>query len=163
MSCEINIPFEFKLVHGSEALETCAKLSEEKGITPVIVGSPGDADPFFDLEFEEWEGVPAGQKEEIIAHVNILSREPLEEVYIGLIPTEKSFKAPAYVSFGNWNDCPSPEEHISIMQYWNEKYGIEIVSMTADVIGCRVSNPPATKEAALLNAKYGFSGKINLS
>ncbi len=222
---EYDIPFEFLVVHGSEAIKTCLELSEEKGITPVIMGGPRDIEVLFrskseetpkeiiersknfnikefvkkedkgledDLEllgefegweddlvdeikefmeqeeewledypelfgeFEEGEDVPCEQKEGITAHLNILSKQPLEQVYVGLIPTEASFEIPAYVSFGDWNWCPKPEEHVGIMRYWNEKYGIEIASITSGVIECIVKNPPSTKEEALELAKEQY-------
>ncbi len=106
--------------------------------------------------FKKSEKTPEKSKEEIIANTYILNHDPSGEIYIGLIPTENSFEVPAYVSFGNWNDCPSPQDHVGIMRYWNEKYGIEIVSMTFDVMECIVKNPPSTKEEALELAKEQF-------
>ncbi len=190
---EYNIPFEYKIVHGREAIKTCLELSGKKGITPVIMGKFEDIEFHFESpfektpeeiieesknynikefvenaarcveddpkllgEFEERGDVSSEQSAGIVAHLNIFSKQPLEEIYIGLIPTEKSFEIPAYVSFGGWDWCEKPEDHVAIMRYWNEKYGIEIVSITSNVIECIVKNPPATKEEALELAKEQY-------
>jgi hypothetical protein len=189
---EQNIPFEVKIVHGSEVPKTYSRLCEKEDITPIILGGKDNVETLFDLEFEEtpeeiiekskhfdikefiknreeefeyypmeellgeWTGCTDKQREEPIAHLDILSGKPLEEVYIGVLPTKKSFETPAYVSFGNWNKCPSPEDHVGIMRYWNEKYGAEVVSMTSDIIECTIKNPPSTKEEALELAKEQF-------
>ena len=92
----------------------------------------------------------------LTAHFNRLGRSPLKWVFIAKIPDRVNCNIPAHLSYGNWNECPSPEEHVAIWKYWNEKYGAEIVCVTHDIIEAKVSNPPMTYEEALLLAKEQF-------
>lgn len=92
----------------------------------------------------------------ITSYLDFRTGEPLNEVHIGLIPTNNSYEIPAYVKYGGWNACPMPEEHVAIMKYWNEKYGAKIISITGDTIGCVVDNPPTTKEEAMALAREQF-------
>lgn len=63
-------------------------------------------------------------------------------VYIVKIPTTKSWEVPAYLKAGGWNECPSPEEHVAVLKYWNAKYGAEVASLTGDTFEMFVENPP---------------------
>lgn len=93
---------------------------------------------------------------QLAAYTDILTGKPLKEVYVGLVPTIKSYEVPAYIKFGGWNACPDPEQHVALMKYWNEKYGANIISITGDTIECTVDNPPTTKEEAMALAREQF-------
>lgn len=80
----------------------------------------------------------------INTHTNLTTKIPFEVCLIGLAPTTESWELPAFARYGGWNDCPSPEKHCAVLRYWQEKYGAEIISMTGDVIECRVAKPPQT-------------------
>jgi hypothetical protein len=77
----------------------------------------------------------------------------LYEVTIGLFPYPEGWKVPAVMKFGGWNACPPPQEHCSVMRFWQEKYGARLACMTHDTVEFMVSKPPTTKEAALLLAR----------
>ena len=55
---------------------------------------------------------------------------------------------------------PEPDPNIILdkleSQYWDEKYGISLAGITADVIELEVQNPPTTKQQALQLAKEQF-------
>jgi hypothetical protein len=70
-------------------------------------------------------------------------------VYIGLFETTISWELPAHLDFGNWNDCPDPVEQVCIQRYWQSRYQSEILAMTHDIVICRVSKPPTSRETAL--------------
>lgn len=109
---------------------------------------------YFDTTPGDWEDLdPADQ---VTVHLDILSGEPKPEVYIALVPVVKSWMVPAFLKTGSWNDCPNPEEHAAIFNYWDEKYGIEVIGITTDVIELEVKNPPTTKEQALKLAEQQF-------
>jgi hypothetical protein len=109
---------------------------------------------YFDTAPGEWEDLePADQ---ITVHLDILTGQPKPEVYIALVPVVKPWMIPAFLKTGSWNDCPNPEEHAAIFKYWDEKYGIEVVGVTMDVIELAVKNPPTTKEQALKLAEQQF-------
>jgi hypothetical protein len=88
---------------------------------------------------------------------DILTRKPHREVYIALAPTERCWDAPAFVSFGGWNECPEPAEHVAMMKYWNQNYGAEIVGITDAVIEARALRPPRDRQAAMKLARQQYT------
>jgi len=96
----------------------------------------------------DWPGEMAGAME-LTAHTNIMNGRPLKQVYIGLVEVDEPWQVPVAVQSGGWNDCPYPGVQGGIMRYWQQAYGAEIVSITGDVIECKVARPPIEKEAAL--------------
>lgn len=69
-------------------------------------------------------------------------------VYVGLIPTLNSWEVPAYLRFGSWNACPSPEEHVSVLKYWHDVYGTEVVGISHDVMETLSPRLPGQREDA---------------
>lgn len=109
---------------------------------------------YYDTTAGDWEDLEPTN--DITVHLDVLSGSPKPEVYIALVPVEKSWMIPAFLKTGSWNDCPNPEEHAAIFKYWDEKYGISVAGITADVIELEVRNPPATKKQALQLAEEQF-------
>ena len=93
---------------------------------------------------------------ELTGHMDIVTRSPLKTVAICKVPTPNSWEVPAYFSFGNWNECPAPEEHVALLRYWNEKFGVELITLTNDVLECTVAAPPTENDAALKLARQQF-------
>jgi Domain of unknown function (DUF4253) len=93
---------------------------------------------------------------------DVLSRKPLERVYILIFPASADHEIPAFAGWGDWNENPPPEVHVAMLKKWNEKYGAELVGMTGDVLNLRVSRRPVTKEEALALAEemYHYCGDI---
>lgn len=87
---------------------------------------------------------------------DILSQKPLKTVVIALIPTQICWHVPAYLKFGNWNDCPAPEIHVCLMKLWHERYGAELVGITNDTVEMRVAKPPLNRNDALALAKEQY-------
>lgn len=115
-----------------------------------------DNDEDYQQLHQEWPtNFPVGTKFEL--PVDYMSGNPREKIYIGLVPTKISWQLPAYLRFGDWNYCPEPEEHVSIMKYWQERYGTEIVSMSHDTIELRVAQPPIERAEALELAEYQYA------
>lgn len=78
-----------------------------------------------------------------------LSGRPKAMVHIALIPTDDPTAIPAYMRWGNWNDCPSPAHHVAALRAWRSLYGAELIGLGADTINLRVSRNPTTRETAL--------------
>jgi hypothetical protein len=57
--------------------------------------------------------------------------------------------ATCYDCFGGWNDCPYDAEHVAVLRYWHERYGVDLFAMGGDIIECVVERPPTTREEAL--------------
>ncbi len=93
---------------------------------------------------------------DISVHLDVLTGEPKAEIYIALVPVEKSWMIPAFLKIGGWNDCPTAAEHTAIFKYWDECYGITVAGITADVIELEVQRPPTTREQALQLAEQQF-------
>jgi len=100
------------------------------------------------LPMGKWPSQPV-EAQELGSHRDVLTRQPKETVYFAKIPTVHAFEIPAYLQFGNWNACPSAEEHVAILRQWSERYGLEMYALTGDVIECEITRPPADREAAI--------------
>jgi hypothetical protein len=79
-----------------------------------------------------------------------------EPIIIAFVPTSNSYEAPAYLKYGNWNDCPKPEVHVAIHKYWNKKYSSIITCMTSDIIETYARNETLNKDEAMKLAKQQF-------
>lgn len=106
-------------------------------------------------DVDEW---PAGRiaANELSMHRDLLGKEPKPVVYLARIPTTKAWEIPAHLKFGGWNECPAPEQHVSILRRWTEKHGLEIYAMTGDVLECTVTRPPSNRTDAMALAREQF-------
>lgn len=77
-------------------------------------------------------------------------------VYIVVLPTSDPTEAPAYLRWGGWNACPSPEVHVATLRFWRRRYGVEVVGMSGDVINLLATSRPQTREEALTLAKEQY-------
>lgn len=87
-------------------------------------------------------------------------RDPLEvflqdlpgRVYLALCPTTNCWEVPALFQFGDFNECSPTGTHVSVMRYWSEKYGMELVSMSGCDWLAFVAHPPQNRADALVLA-----------
>lgn len=81
-----------------------------------------------------------------------------ERVYIGLLPTTKSYEIPILLRFGGEAPCPISPEHCAMLKRWSEIYGANLMAIEPSVVECFVEEPPMTKEQALKAARehYGY-------
>lgn len=143
-------------------LESLSESASQTGINPrdtIVSGITSDAaaclaarresDPetYEDLPEGEWPDAPT--QHEPVVHLEMPSGIPKERVFIAKIPTTVPYEVPAFLRFGGWNDCPLPEQHVTLLKHWHEQYGAEILSLTADTIECFVARPPSSPEQAL--------------
>lgn len=75
-------------------------------------------------------------------------------VLIFEIPTRKPWEIAAYIPFGGWNDCPSPDEMAAVLRYWYEKYGAVPVAITHDTLEMSVPEPVGEEKAAELAREH---------
>jgi hypothetical protein len=78
---------------------------------------------------------------------------PLDTVFIALVPADDPATVAAHLRFGGWHGNPGPEYHVAALQSWHERYGAEIVGVTADTMNVRVRNRPRTCEEAIALAR----------
>jgi len=112
---------------------------------------------------EDWPtGTEIEEEMGIITHLDLRTYQPKPEVLIRNFKIPAAWQAFAQLSWGGWNDCPSPAEHCAIHRYWAEQYGAEVVSITHDTVQCIVARPPKDRESAMKLAieQYLYCGDI---
>jgi hypothetical protein len=101
---------------------------------------------------------PATPPESSGLHVDrdILTQRYHSRVEIIRLPTTDWTEAPAHLSYGGWNDCPFPHEHVAAFRSWRDRYGVELAGMSGDVITMRAQRLPSTREEALVLAQEQY-------
>lgn len=98
--------------------------------------------------FGAWPDAPQKMPELSVAY-DVLSGRPIRDVDVIVVPTDDWTTLPAYLPWGDWNDCPMPEFHVAAFRSWRDRYGAELVGLSGDVMNLRVARRPATQEEAL--------------
>jgi hypothetical protein len=70
-------------------------------------------------------------------------------VFIGLVELDEPAELFARLGYGRWNECPEPSVHVALHRHWRERFGAEPMALSADVVECDVTRPPADRKAAL--------------
>jgi hypothetical protein len=83
---------------------------------------------------------------------DVASGQPLQTVWLLRIPAKFSIEIPAYLKWGDWNDCPPAHVHVAMLRKWQRDYGAELVGMSGDVLNIRVKKRPGNKTQAMLLA-----------
>ena len=110
---------------------------------------------FYGIPRGPWpEGDPRNQ--EFMIPLSLIKRKPLPKVHLALVPTIESWRVPALLRFGGWNECPSDEEHAAVMKYWQGRFGAEVVGITNAVVEMMVKHPPSTKNEAIALARQQY-------
>jgi hypothetical protein len=93
---------------------------------------------------------------------DILSGKFLEKVYITVIPTNDWTEIPAYLRWGGWNENPAPEWHVAALRSWRDRYGVELIGLSFDVMNLRVGRKPQSRDeaVALAREQYAYCGDI---
>lgn len=153
-----------------EAIKRYSEFSEAKSFQAITANSLQiDASTWFHDEWQtpeddwsedegrpelgEWPTEPFNVSDSVQSHINLMTREVLPEVSIGLIPVQHPWEIFAALRWGGWNACPQPEEHCAIHRYWSDKYGVQVVGITQDSLECLVTTPPSTQAESLELAK----------
>jgi hypothetical protein len=82
----------------------------------------------------------------LLADKDILTGKFKPVVYIAKIPAAPSWKVPAYLKLGGWNECPPAAVQTAISRRWHEKYQADIAAVTPDTVEYLVGKPPGGKE-----------------
>lgn len=96
----------------------------------------------------DWPG-ESSVKQAFTGTTDIQTGKPFGKVVGVKIPISDSWKIPAYLQIGGWNDCPEPEVQCAIWRYWEAKYGAAIISVSSDVVEAYVAKPPTTEADAM--------------
>lgn len=69
-----------------------------------------------------------------ISYISFRGNELAEDTLLLELPVKNPWEIIAYLPMGGWNDCPAPEDMISICKYWYEKYQAVPAAFTSDVL-----------------------------
>jgi Domain of unknown function (DUF4253) len=83
--------------------------------------------------------------------------DPFPTVHIVLVPTQDWTEIPAYLRWGGWNECPEPEVHVAALRSWRDRYGVELIGLSHDVMNLRTARRPATREEAMALAREQYA------
>ncbi|MFC4334142.1 DUF4253 domain-containing protein [Salininema proteolyticum] len=170
-------------VSASEALTTWLSVrqaAERTGWMPVLLGSAEDwrdggesiihegdeelgraesIDPAIVLQHKSAEAGEPARGVPILQRRNDTDFDtPTRSGLLGLVRAEHSWQIPALVSWkGSTNWELYGAEHAAILKHWDEKYDIDVIAMTFDVIELFVSHPPETDSEALEAAHEAYA------
>lgn len=72
-----------------------------------------------------------------------------ERVQIGLVPAVAGWEVPALLAWsGAERDDIGGAEHLSVLHFWHESYGADLVALGLDTVECLVARPPDDARAA---------------
>jgi len=136
---------------GDACLEEAREIDVDEWLAERVEGDP----EYYEETHGEWPSdvVPTSA---FTGPTNILTREPLPEVAIVLVPATESWQVPCLLGYGGWNECPAPEEHSAVLKRWQERYGATLVAMTSDTIELAVDRPPRSRDDALALAREHY-------
>lgn len=141
----------------------CADESPEELLAKATVLDPvkwlesreREAPDYYEIDAAAWpEHLPVNS--ELSAHIDVLSRKPLDSVYIVLLPTRSAWQSACYLKIGGWNEMPFAPQHASLWRYWEDRYGATVACIADDVIEFTVERPPQTREEALVLARQQY-------
>lgn len=79
------------------------------------------------------------------AEFHALREDP---VWIAELPGEAAWQIPAYLPFGDWNDCPGDALHCAVLRVWQERYRAELAAVTDSSLELWVPEPLTDKAEA---------------
>jgi hypothetical protein len=138
-----------------KSFETSAKFAGRR--------SPGldhtSAEMFFEARAEELgDEFPTGPWpiKPVPPHAFYLPAEFDKRTVMGLLPVSHCSQVLQIVNYGDWNASPPVREHVAVNNYWNERYGAEIVCLSSDILEMHVGRRPANREEALALAREQY-------
>lgn len=112
-------------------------------------------------ELEDFMGVMdnGGTIDSLSAFEMSYKNDGIQETILFEVPVDEPWKVIAWFPIGGWNECPAPEEMITVCRYWYKKYGAFPAVITHDVMEFYVERPVTDEEEAWKLAKehYAFS------
>ena len=77
-------------------------------------------------------------------------------ILLAEIPVSEPWQVFAYIPYGGWNECPTPEVHMAVAKYWYEKYGAEIMCIASSLV-FHVQQPVAMDAMTLAEEQFAYS------
>lgn len=77
-----------------------------------------------------------------------------DDGWIGLIAATDGYLVPGLLTWtGAANHGLEPSDHVAILKYWHERYGVELVTLGWDVLELSVLRPPTDAQTAMAVAE----------
>lgn len=125
-------------------------------LTTLLSNNSEDNDDIYGQSYVDIKKNPKLYKE-LHNPFNSLHNSDEFEIFLAKIPTDKPWKIFAWIPFGGWNECPHPENIMSVSKYWYEKHGAIPAVITSDSIQFYVLDPIKEFEDALHVAEEHFA------
>jgi hypothetical protein len=135
----------------SDVMSVAAKADASSWFQEREAGAP---DYYGNVDQGEWQD--REPQSNFTVPFDVSTGEPVDGVWIALVPTTAPWEVLAYLDYGDWNECPAPAEHVAVQKHWHERYGAEIVCASGDVVEMRVTRPPTSQAAAMELAREQF-------
>jgi hypothetical protein len=138
-----------------KSFESSAKFAGKRPSPPGATS----AQEFFEARAEDLgDEFPAGSwpVKPVPPHAFYLPSEFDKRTVMGLLPVSHSSQVLQILNYGGWNACPPVHEHVAVHNYWNERYGAEIVCLSSDILEMQVDRQPASREEALALAREHY-------
>lgn len=74
------------------------------------------------------------------------------------VPVTEPWKIWAYLPYGSWNACPSPEEHMAVAKYWYETYGAIPAAITYECVDYLLPRPVDDPKKTAIEV-YAYCGE----
>lgn len=144
----------------SSATEDFAEDESEMESFLGSMGNPVSADDFESEEdYEDFmeEMGENGPINELSTFAMFAEDGEIQETILFEVPVDEPWKVIGWFPMGGWNECPAPEEMISVCRYWYKKYGAYPAAITHDTIEFYVEKPITDEEEAWELAKEHFA------
>lgn len=79
------------------------------------------------------------------------------ELIYAEIPVKNPWEIFAWIPVGGWNECPMPEDIMSVSKLWYEKYGAVPAFITGDTIEYYLPAPVSDRDEALKIAEQHYA------
>jgi hypothetical protein len=76
---------------------------------------------------------------------------------IALVPAAAGEDVLAVLGWGDWDACPPPEEHVTVLREWRRRYGAVVKAISPDTLELAVERPPASFDDALVLAREQYA------
>lgn len=112
----------------------------------------------FGIDVEFLPQIESGGAASFSLPYEVLTGRPLPRVEILLLPSSRSWEAPAFLGFGGWNECPAPLEQVATLSLWQRRFGAEVFGLGSDMLELAVARPPGDEAGsrALARQQYHF-------
>lgn len=131
----------------------------------VLSSNPVDGQTFlcdrFEAVKEDWNdeedwNVKVVGNDENLPPIDDFGISDESHVYLVEVPVKEPWKVFAYIPMGEWNECPTAEEHMAVAKYWYEKYGAVVAHISNDMIQYYLPKPVTGDTMPLAEEHMGY-------